>query len=73
MACANEIHTGKVGKVGEVSSNGVMEEGLKGTHASSRIVMYLAVVESQVQRIHSPPPAVDPQPPALPNKEGNGH
>ena len=57
--------------VSDGASNGVMDKcsgkvQKAGTHASSLIVMYIAVVESHVG-------VNDYQPPALQNKEGNGH
>ena len=56
---------------GKSSSNGVMEEGSgkvqkAKTHKASVIVVDVAILQSHVA-------AIDAQPPALPNKEGNGH
>ena len=61
----------KIGKVREMSSNGVMDEGPgkiqeASAHVVSFIVMDIAVVESHVA-------AVDVKTPALQNKEGQGH
>ena len=61
----------QAGHVRVHASNGAMEEGSgkvqkASAHATSVIVVYLAVVESHVA-------AIDAQPPTLPNKEGNGH
>ena len=59
-----EIHIRKgQGKVIQRGDGRRFRESSEGTHASSRIVMYLAAVESHIA-------ALDQQPPALPNKEG---